>query len=183
MPLPTLLCLAFASGVAASIAARSELRVSPRPSLLTRSFGAFVLFVVLTLVPISVYFYAFHGDWFLLYLVDVRHVPSAVALAGFLVEGLVAAGGFAIGAVFVRGQRETAAGVLAGTAVVASVGAAFLARTRLEQVGSYAQFHGGFGLSPYGSGALLQGTILMSVLFVLGLGYLLWRVTTGARRT
>lgn len=167
--------------MAAAIAGRSELRVSPRPALLTRSFAAYVVFLALLLIPVSVYFYVFHGDWFLLYLVDVRQVPSAVALVGFVTEGLFGAAGFAASAALVRSQREAIAGALLGAAMLTGVGVIVVASDRLAVVGSYAQYRGGFGLTPYVSGPLLQGTILMSVLVTAGLAYLLARIVIGAR--
>ena len=182
MPLPTLLCLGFASGVAAALAGRSELRVSPRPALLTRSFAAFALFAGLVLVPVSVYFYVFHGDWFLLYLVDVRQIPSAIALVGFALEVAVGAAGFAAGGALVRSQREALAGGAAALALVLAVAVIVAGRERLAVVGTYAQFTGDFGLEPYGSGALLQGTIVMTVILGLGLAYLLLRLHYGGRR-
>lgn len=182
MPLPTLLCLGFASGVAASLAGRSELRVSPRPAVLTRSFAAFLAFAGCVLVPVSVYFYVFHGDWFLLYLVDVRRIPSAVALLGFFGEVGIGAGGFATGAALIRAQREGAAAGLAVLALLAGIAVIFAARERLSMVGSYAQFEGGFGLEPYGTGALVQGTVVMSVILAIGVVYLLLRLQVGGRR-
>ena len=56
--------------------------MSPRPLPLTRSFVAYVSFACLVIAPISVYFYVFHGDWFLLYLIDVNRIPSAIAMVG-----------------------------------------------------------------------------------------------------
>lgn len=181
MPLPTALILAFASGLAAAIAGRVELKVSPRPALLTRSALAFLMFDFLVLVPASAYFYVFHGDWFLLYVLDVRQIPSAVALVGFLFQGAVAAGGFAVGAGLVRAQREIlAGGILAGT-VVAGAGTVFAASERLSQVGTYAQYHGRFGLVPFTDGPLLIGTIVMSTIIAVGLGFLLVRIGVSAR--
>lgn len=182
MPMPTLLCLALASGVAAALAGRSELRVSPRPALLTRSAAAYGLFAGLVMVPVSIYFYVFHGDWFLLYLVDVRRIPSAIALIGFILEILVGAGGFAAGAALVRGQRERAAVVLGSLAGVGAIAVVIAGRDRLAVVGSYAQFHGGFGLEPWGSGVLLQGTLAMTLILAIGLTYLLVRLHMGGRR-
>jgi len=182
LPLPTLLFLAFASGLAAALGARAELRVSPRPAMLTKSFGSYMLFAGLVLVPVSAYFYVFHGDWFLLYLVDVRRVPSALALLGFLLEAGVGAAGFSAGAVLVRSQRETIGGALTGLAVLGALAVVVVARERLRVVGSYAQFEGGFGLDPYGSGALWQGTAVMTALLLVGLGWLLARLHIGSRR-
>ena len=180
--MPTLFVLAFATGMAAAIAGRSELRVSPRPALLTRSFAAYLVFIALLMIPVSVYFYVFHGDWFLLYLVDVRRVPSAVALMGFVCEALVGALGFAAAAALVRSQREVVAvGILIAT-LLAGVVMLVAALNRLSVVGSYAQYRGGFGLTPYVSGPLLQGTVAMTLLLSIGLAFLLVRLVYGGRR-
>ena len=50
--------------------------------------------MLLLLLPVSLYFYVFHGDWFMLYTFDVRRVPSALALFGFAVELAVGLLGF-----------------------------------------------------------------------------------------
>lgn len=182
MPLPTLICLAFASGIAAALAARVELRVSPRPPLLTQSFGAYAVFALLVLVPVGVYFYLFHGDWFLLYAFDVERIPSALALVGFLLLGGVGALGFVVGASMVRGQRDALGGVLAGLSVLAAIGVAVVARERLGLVGTYAQFKGGFGLQPFGRGPLVQGTAAMSAILLAGILFLLLRLRAAGRR-
>lgn len=182
MPQPTLLLLALGSGVAAAIASRRELRISPRHALLSRGFFAYMAFATLVLVPISVYFYVFHGDWSLLYLFDVRRIPSAVALIGFVLEALVGAAGYLLGAALVRSQRDTIGGAVVGASVLAALSVVVLARDRLGVVGSYAQFRGGFGLEPYSGGAVFRGTLLMSGLLVAGIAYLLVRLHFGGRR-
>lgn len=182
MPLPTVLFLAFATGIAAALAGRTELKISPRPALLTRSSLAFLIFDFLVLVPASAYFYVFHGDWFLLYVFDVRRIPSAVALVGFVGQGLLAAGGFALGAGLVRTQRETAAGVLIAFSVTFGVGAALAASDRLAVVGSFAQYRGSFGLVSFAEGPLLLGAITMTGIIAIGLAFLLVRIWSGARR-
>jgi hypothetical protein len=182
LPIPTLFLLAFASGAAAAIASRRELRVSPRPALLSRGFGALALFLALVLVPVSVYFYVFHGDWSLLYLVDVRSIPSAVALVGFVVEGLLGAAGFVAGAALVRAQRDALAGVLAGTVAALAGGLVLLVRDRLSVVGSLAQYRGGFGLEPFSDGPVATGGLTMGAILVIGLAYLFVRLALGGRR-
>lgn len=182
VPLPTLLSLAFGTGVAASVAARAELRISPRPALLTRSFAAYFVFAVLVLVPVSAYFYVFHGDWFLLYMVDVRRVPSAIALVGFMLEVAVGAAGFVVGSNLVRSQREGAAVGLAALTVAAGVALAFLVVDRLAVVGSFAQYRGGFGLVPFGQSAVLHGAIAMGLALIAGLTILILRLYAGSRR-
>jgi hypothetical protein len=182
VPLPSLLAFAFASGLAAAMAARVELRVSPRPPLLTRSFAAWTLFAVLVVVPVSVYFYVFHGDWFLLYTLDVGRIPSAVAMLGFLLEIGLGALGFALGASLVRSQREVVAGGLLGLSLLVAVAAPLLAKDRLRLVGSFAQYRGGFGLASYGEGALFAGTLVMTTLTLAAFVFLLARLHYAARR-
>jgi hypothetical protein len=182
LPLPTLLLLAVASGLAAALAAQAELRVSPRPAVLTRSFVAFALFVAFVLVPVSIYFYVFHGDWFLLYLVDVRQVPSALALMGFLGEAAAAVGPFALGAAFVRAQKESIAKFLLAALGVGILAVVIAARDRLAVVGTYAQYRGEFGLTAYGTGALLHGTVAMGLILGAGLAYLVVRLHLSGSR-
>jgi hypothetical protein len=181
MPFPTVVGIAFASGIAAALASRVELKVSPRPAMLTRSFIAYMIFVAIVLVPISAYFFVFHGDWFLLYYIDVRRVPSAIALVAFVAEAGVGALGFGLGAALVRSQRDGIAIAALLLAVVASGVIVVIEPDRLMRVGSYVQYHRNFGLSDYG-GPLLQGTIAMAVLLLLGLVLLLARLHAAGRR-
>lgn len=182
MPLPTVLCLAFGTGLAASLAARNEIRLSARHPLLTRSFVAYAIFLGLVLVPISVYFYMFHGDWFLLYLWDVRDVPSAIALVGFLLEFALGTLGYALGASLVRSQRDTVVGVGVGASFLGALAPIALASDRLAVVGSYAQYHGGFGLTRFDEGAMVQGAVLMFAVFVVGVAFTLTRVWSASNR-
>lgn len=181
MPFTTFLLLAFGMGLAVALAGAHELRLSPRHALLTGTFGAFVAFLLCLVIPTSVYFYVFHGDWFMLYLVDVGRVPSALALIGFVLEALLGVVGFSLGASLVRNQRGSwALGTLAVTLGVA-LAVLFVFRDRLEVVGTYNQYRGGFGLSDYG-GALLQGALGMGVLLLAGGAFLLYRVRSSAAR-
>ncbi len=181
VPLPPLLVFTVASGLAASLAGRQELRTSPRHVALTRSFFAYLSYALLVVVPASVYFYLFHGDWFLLYAVDVASIPSAVALVGFVAQAALGPTAFLLGAVLVRNQREAVVGILLGVLLVAGVGAVLAYTERLSQVGSYAQFHGQFGLAPY-DGPLLTGTLAMSAITLFGLAFLLVRLWQSGRR-
>lgn len=181
MPLPTQVFLTFASGVLAALAARADLRVSPKPALASRAFAAYLLYASLVLVPISVYFYLFHGDWYLLYAVDTARVPSALVLLGAVAEVLVGASGFLCGASLIRSQRDQWAGAIVGVTISMALGVLPLVRQRLSVVGSYAQFHGDFGLAKYG-GPLFHGTVLMSLWMLLGLSFLVYRLGLSAKR-
>ena len=182
MPLPTLIGLAFASGVAAALAARMELRNSPRPPVFTRSFGAYCFFAFLVLVPTGVYFYVFHGDWFLLYTIDVRKIPSALALIGFLFVAGFGAAGFGIGANIVRGQREVLGAILVTLLLLASFGIVLANRDRLSVVGTFSQYEGEFGLQPYSQSAVFRGTMAMGGLLLTGLVFLIFRLHMSGRR-
>lgn len=182
MPLPPLLVFTLVSGLAAALAGRQELRASPRPVALTRSFFAYLSYAVLVVVPISVYFYVFHGDWFLLYFADVSEVPSAIALVGFVLQAALGALGFLGGALLVRTQREVVVGVILGVLLVGGLGVLVTYADRLAQVGSYAQFHGQFGLEAFQAGPILSGALAMSAILLFGLSFLLVRLWQSGRR-
>lgn len=176
MPLPFLLLLGIAIGVAAAAAAKTELLLSPRPPLLTAAFSAFFTFVLFVLVPISVYFYVFHGDWFLLYLVDTGHVPSAIALVGFALQAGTATLGFLVGTALVRAQHMVAVYVTIGACVLLAAGIVPVAMDRLMVVGSFAQFHGSFGLIGYAETPLSRGGLVMGTFLLAGAAFLLSRL-------
>lgn len=181
VPLPPLLALTLLSGFAAALAGRYEVRSSPRHVALTRSGLAYLSYALLVMVPTSVYFFVFHGDWFLLYLVDVSQIPSAIALLGFLLQAGLGMSAFILGAVLVRGQREALLGVALALSFLAGGGSVVAYAERLTQVGSYAQFHGQFGLGPF-EGPLLTGAVSMSALASFGLVFLLVRLWQSGRR-
>jgi hypothetical protein len=181
LPFTTLLLTAFAMGAASALAGSHELRVSPRPMILSDSFAAFVAFALMLLLPATLYFYVFHGDWFMLYLVDVRRVPSALALLGLLCEMSLGLLGFLFGAACVRSHRKSwviAALVICGIAALSVV---IAVPERLRVVGTLRQFRGGFGLTRYG-GSLLQGALAMGGLLSAGAAYLLYRIRRGQFR-
>jgi hypothetical protein len=182
VPLPQLLLFTLASGFAAALAGRQELRTSPRPIALTRSFFAYLSYAVLVIVPASVYFYVFHGDWFLLYFVDVSRIPSAIALIGFAALALLGALSFFLGAVLVRNQRELVVGIMIGVAVLGAAAVVFLYVDRLAQVGTHGEFHGNFNLQSFASGPILSGSLAMLAFAIFGLTFLLVRLWQSGRR-
>jgi hypothetical protein len=181
MPLPTLVCLGFGVGVAAALFGGSELRFSPKRALFTSTFKAYALFLLLVLVPVSVYFYVFHGDWFLLYAVDVRRIPSAVALLGFVVEAWIGVLGFSLGAALARAQRTGIGFGVVAVAVLAAGSVVVFFLDRLSVVGTFAQYRGDFGLRAYG-GSLMQAGLAMGALMAYGAAYLLVRIRVASRR-
>jgi len=164
--------VAFACGIAAALAARVELRMSIRPVPLTYSFFAFVIFTLLVLVPTSVYFYVFHGDWFLLYSINVQKIPSAIAILVFFLEAGIGFFGFVIGSILARGQQLSAGYMLIAASVVASIAVVFIFADRLAVVGTFAQYHGDFGLEAYRSSVVMKGSLAMGAILIIGIVYL-----------
>jgi hypothetical protein len=146
------------------------------------SFAAFVAFMLLLVLPASVYFYVFHGDWFMLYLVEVRSVPSALALLGFLVELGIGLLGFGFSALCVRNQRNSWVVTALAICLAGAVGVAAFLPERLRSVGTFRQYQGGFGLVHYG-GALLQGALAATGLLGVGGAFLLFRIRRGQARS
>lgn len=181
VPAPIQLLFTFATGVVVALAARAELRGTPKTTLSSPTFAAYLVYAGLVVVPASLYFYLFHGDWYLLYVFEAQRIPSALVLLGCVFEVAIGALGFLSGASFVRNQRELWAAALVFAAGLLGALAVFVGRPRLSVVGTYAQFHGDFGLAPFG-GALLQGVACMSTWMLIGLAYLAYRTGAGARR-
>jgi len=178
VPFTSLLFFGLGLGAASALAGANELRVSPRPVLLTDSFAAFAAFMLLLLLPASAYFYVFHGDWFLLYTVDVRRVPSALALVGFVLEFGIGLLGFGVSAMCVRAARTTWAHATVAICAVAAISVLFICPERLRLVGSFREYRGGFGLVNYG-GALMQGALAMGGLLLAGATFLVIRIRRG----
>jgi hypothetical protein len=182
VPLPTLVLIGFASGIGAAIASRVELHESPHPAMLTRPFWAWALFAGFVLIPVSAYFYVFHGDWFLLYRVDVAAIPSAIALLLFAAQGAIGALGFLTGATLVRNKKVDLASAFLALIGVLALAPIVQFRRELEVVGTYRQFHRGYGLSSFSETALYPGSIFMTVILLLGLAALIVRLDLGSRR-
>lgn len=180
MPLPTLVFVAFGVGVASALLGGSELRDSPRHAILTGSFKAYAMFLALVVLPASVYFYVFHGDWFVLYAFDVRRVPSALALLGFVVELGLGVSGFALGSMLARTQRTSLGFITVGASLIAAGASIVTFRERLAVVGTFAQYRGDFGLRPYG-GPLMQAGLIMGLALLYGAAYLLVRIRVAAK--
>ena len=140
------------------------------------------MFLGLVLVPVSAYFYVFHGDWFLVYWLDVAAIPSALALVGFALQAGFGVAGFAFGATLVRVQRDSLAAGLAIASAAAGLGVLVPVADRLGRVGTYLQFHREFGLTDYGSGPVFQGTLAMGALLCMGIGYLFYRLHASGQR-
>lgn len=181
MPIPVVIGVALIVGALTAFAGGNHLRASPKAPLATRQFAAFAIFETLLLLPISGYFWAFHGDWFLLYWIDSSELPSALALVGLIAIGVLGALSFSFSVTLLRSQYSTGPAWVMGIVGAALIASLWTFRTRLHRVGTYDQFHGDFGLRGFTDGALLQATTWMGVVLVAGIVALTVRVWRGAR--
>jgi len=183
VPIPILALLTIAIGAAAAYAARYELRSSPRSVVLTRGFQAYLIFAALVLGPLSTYFYYFHGDWSLLYSIDTESIPSAVALVVIALQVAAGAGVYFLAAAALRAHRDGRALALVATGLLGAAVMYLAGRSRMVVVGTYAQYHGDFGLQPYEETSVLMGGIVMGMLLTLSTATLLGRIYWAARST
>jgi len=167
------------SGFLTALVGYQELRLSLRSPILSRIFASYMLFVLLLWVPSTAYFYIFYGDWSLAYCADASRIPSAIALLVFVGQALLAAFTFRLGVSMLRAYRRVWTLVTMGSVAVLTILAVLLASARWMTVGTFAQFHGGFGTVPLYRSSVLLSAIILNVLVGLGYGFLLYRLGFG----
>lgn len=180
MPLLFLLFIAFATGVLAAHAGRDEVRLSPEPIWRMETFSAYSLFVALVLVPTAVYFYVFHGDWFLFYWIDTGRAPWLWGLLAIVFLLISAAAGFRLGVAFCRASRDAAARGATLGAVFIALSVWPVAWNRLSTVGSYRQFTRAYGLTSFFQSAVFYSGLAM---LIIGVTAFFWVVTRIDRQT
>ena len=97
------------TGALSAYAGRDEMRHSSEPMWRTEAFLAYGLFVGLVLLPTVVYFYVFHGDWFLFYWVDTGRAPWVWGLVAVSLSLGASFLGFRLDAALCRASRDAAA--------------------------------------------------------------------------
>ncbi len=181
MPLLFLLLIAFATGALSAYAGRDELRHSSDPVWRMETFLAYTLFVTLVLLPTAIYFYVFHGDWFLFYWVDTARAPWFWGLLGAVLLLGAASLGFRIGLALCRASRDlTTRRITVGTVLVA-LAIWPLAWSRLSAVGSHRQFWRDYGLMNFFSSPAFYSGFAMALIIVLAFGWLIYRVDRHTR--
>ncbi len=176
MPLLFLLFITFATGALAAHAGREEVRHSADPMWRMEAFLAYALFVGLALIPTALYFYVFHGDWFLFYGVDTGRSPWVWGMLVLVAVAGVAALGFRLSAALCRADREVAVRRIAGGALVFALGVWPLAWGRLSLVGSYRQFTRDYGLTGYFSSAAFYAGFVMLILLSAAFVWVVYRI-------
>ncbi|MGB5813313.1 MAG: hypothetical protein WBG86_22445 [Polyangiales bacterium] len=176
MPLFCLLFIAFATGALAARAGREEVRHSADPLWRMEAFLAYALFACLVLLPTTIYFYVFHGDWFLLYFADTAHAPWILGIAVVLVVAAVAVAGFRLGAALCRASRDRLLRRVATVAFVLAVGVWPLGWSRLSVVGSYREFTRSYGLTAYFASPVFYAGLAMLILVLAAFVWVILRV-------
>lgn len=160
MPLPFALPIGLLVGMSLAWRARVELARSDVPLVLARPFLVAAALGGLVYAPILAYFVAMHGDWAYLYLVRVSRIPSAVDLTLIVLAAAEIPLGFALASPWAMARRGAAllkVGALLGALLLA---ACVVAYPRLAVSASFAQYHGGFGVTPIGATALGRAVLL-----------------------
>lgn len=140
------------------------------------SFLGYALFVAFVLLPATIYFYAFHGDWFLFYWVDSGRAPWLWGLLATVLLLGTAWVGFQLGAVFCRASRDKAARRLTIGALVLALAVWPLAWERLSVVGTYRQFTREYGLTTFFVSPAFYAGIAISLIMALAFGWLVYGI-------
>ena len=181
MPLLFLLLIAFATGALSAYAGRDELRHSSDPVWRMETFLAYALFVALVLVPTAIYFYVFHGDWFLFYWVDTARAPWFWGLMGAALLLGAALLGFWIGLALCRASRDLATRRITIGSVLIALAVWPLAWSRLSVVGSHRQFSRDYGLTTFFASPAFYSGLAMVLVIVLAFGWLVYQVDRHTR--
>ncbi|MGD8316202.1 MAG: hypothetical protein PVH21_15465 [Myxococcales bacterium] len=177
MPLVFLLFIAFATAVSAAHAGRDEVRLSLEPIWRMQTFSAYVLFLGFVVVPTAMYFYVFHGDWFLFYLADTGAAPWLWGILTVLSLLGAAAAGFRLGAAFCRASRDVAARRATIGVLLMGLCVWPLAWSRLRAVGSYRQFTRDYGLVAFPTSPACYSGIAMLVIGVIAFVWVVMRIS------
>jgi len=171
LPLLFLLFVAIATGALSAYAGRDEIRHSGEAMWRTEAFLAYALFVGLILLPTVVYFYAFHGDWFLFYWIDTGRARWVWGFVAVLLSVGAAFVGFRLGAVLCRASRDVAARRITVAAALMGLAVWPVWWQRLSVVGSHRQFARDYGLLGFfSSPAFYSGLVMLLV----GCGAFAW---------
>jgi len=139
-------------------------------------FLAHAMFFGFVLLPTVMYFYVFHGDWFLLYSVDTARAPWAWGILTILLLLGAASLGFGIATGLCRASRDAGARRLAIAALVIAFAVWPLGWNRLSVVGSYRQFTRDYGLTTFFSSPAFHSGLVMLIIMGVALGWIVHRI-------
>jgi hypothetical protein len=176
LPLLFLLLITIAMGALSAHAGRDEVRHSADPVWRMEAFLAYALFVGFVLLPAVIYFYAFHGDWFLSYWVDTGRAPWVWGMLAVLFLIGAASLGFWLGAALCRASREGAVRRIAVSALFIAAAVWPLGWDRLSAVGSYRQFTRDYGLVTFLASPAFYSGLAMLVIIGAAFAWLVYRI-------
>jgi hypothetical protein len=176
LPLLFLLLITIAMGALSAHAGRDEVRHRADPVWRMEAFLAYALFVGFVLLPAVIYFYAFHGDWFLSYWVDTGRAPWVWGMLAVLFLIGAASLGFWLGAALCRASREGAVRRIAVSALFIAVAVWPLGWDRLSAVGSYRQFTRDSGLVTFLASPAFYSGLAMLVIIGAAFAWLVYRI-------
>lgn len=168
--------IALSTGVLAANAGREEVRHSADPLWRMEAFLAYAIFVTMVLLPTVIYFYAFHGDWFLSYSIETERAPWAWGIVTVTVVAGLSVLGFRLGALLCREGRDT---LLRRTAIVGFAAAVAVWPTlwhRIRVVGSHREFTRDYGLTGYFQSPAFYAGMVMLILLVASFAWVVYRV-------
>jgi len=181
LPLLFLLLIAIATGALSAHAGRDEVRNSADPVWRMEAFLAYGLFVGLVLLPTVIYFYVFHGDWFLFYWIDTGRAPWVWALLAILLLLGAASLGFRLGVALCRASRDSAARRITIGALFIGLAVWPLGWDRLSVVGSYRQFTRDYGLTAFFASPVFYSGLAMLVIIGVAFGWVVYRIDRQTR--
>lgn len=176
MPLLFLLLIAIATGALAAHAGRDEVRQSADPIWRMDAFVAHAIFLGFVLCPTVIYFYVFHGDWFLFYWVDTERAPWAWGMLAILLLLGAASFGFGLGVALCRASRDAVARQIGIGALVIALAVWPVGWNRLSVVGSYRQFTRDYGLTTFFSSPAFHSGLAMLVIIGVAIGWIVYRI-------
>ena len=176
MPLLFLLLITIATGALSAHAGRDEVRHSADPVWRMEAFLAYALFVGFVLLPTAIYFYVFHGDWFLFYWIDAGRAPWAWGILAALLLLGAASLGFGIGAALCRASRDLASRRIAVGALFIALSVWPLGWDRLSVVGSHRQFTRDYGLTAFFVSPAFYSGLAMIIIIALAFAWLVYRI-------
>ena len=143
---------------------------SARISRAARSKGlpASFAFGVLVFAPAAGYLLSFFPDWSYAYWVASEQLGSAPQLLLVLADAGAPAVGFLVATRFATSRQNVAVVRLAGVPALAGFGLLLAHAGRLRTFGTYAQYHGDFGLEPISGSPLGYAVLLTGLVVALG---------------
>jgi hypothetical protein len=179
VPIPFAPLLGFLIGLGFAWAARAAIGKDEGPLLASRHVAIAAAFAALVYAPMAAYFLVFHGDWAYLYLMDWRHVPSAVDLVLVIVAGGSVPAGTIAASAAARARRLKSVVRLGAIPAALVLALLALGGHRLALSATYTQYHGDFGTESIASSALGRGVLWMAIVGALGIAWSLRAIGQG----